>query len=147
MMKRFSLISLFVMLLFAAVNLYAQPQPPQPPPPDDPIARNLFPPELVMRFQHEIGLNENQSTAIRSEIQKMQSRFVDLQWQMESEKQKLVQLLQAPAVEESKVLAEADRVMNLETEIKKTHLSLLVRIKNQLNEEQQKKLAGLRPRP
>jgi hypothetical protein len=45
------------------------------------------------------------------------------------------------------VLAQADKVMNLEREIKKTHLSLLVRIKNLLTAAQQEKLTALRRKP
>ncbi len=58
-----------------------------------------------------------------------------------------VRLLQARPVDESAVLAQADRVMNLEREIKKAHLSLLVRVKNLLTQPQQDKLAALRRKP
>ena len=67
----------------------------QQPPGEDPIAQNLFPPELVMKHQHEIGLDEAQGKAIKDAIQKAQSRFLDVQWEMQSESGKLIRLLQA----------------------------------------------------
>ena len=50
-----------------------QPQPPQPPqPPDDPIGRNLFAPELIMRYGHDIGLAPEQRATITKAIQEFQ---------------------------------------------------------------------------
>jgi Spy/CpxP family protein refolding chaperone len=114
---------------------------------DDPIAQNLFPPELVMRFHQEIALDENQSKAIKDLVQKAQTKFLDMQWDMQSEAEKLIQLLRGRPVDESAVLAQVDRVLNLEREIKKAQISLLVRIKNTLTESQQNKLMELRHRP
>lgn len=111
---------------------------------DDPIGRNLFPPELVMGHQQLIGLTEVQRNTMKKEIEKAQSKFLDLQFQMQPEGEKLIQLLQARPVEEARVLAQADAVMRLETETKKTHLSLLIRIKNMLTAEQQAKLTEIR---
>jgi len=133
--------NLYVFLfLFAALStVLAQPQGDE-----DPIARSLFPPELVMKYQQDIGLDESQQTVIKNEIQKAQSRFLDLQWQLQSYTEQMIKLLRENSVDEAKVLMQADKVMNLEREIKKTHLSLLIRIKNRLTEQQQAKLLQLR---
>jgi len=117
-----------------------------PAPKEDPIGAQLFPPELVMGHQQEIGLGEGQREAIKREIEKAQSRFLDLQWQMPREVERLVFLLQSRPVDEARVLAQAETVMRLETETKKTHLSLLVRIKNALSAEQHAKLREIRQR-
>ena len=113
----------------------------------DPIAENVFAPELVMRYAADINLDERQRSAIKDAIQKAQSRFMDAQWDMQSESERMVRLLQARPVDEAAVLAQADRVMGLEREIKKAHLSLLVRIKNLLTATQQDKLMLLRRKP
>lgn len=111
---------------------------------DDPLARSFFPPELVMGHQQQIGLEEDQREAIKKEIGKAQSKFLDFQWQIQKESEKLIQLSQARPVEEGKVLAQAEAVMRIETDMKKTHLSLLIRIKNALTAEQQAKLMEIR---
>lgn len=110
----------------------------------DPIAQNLFPPELVMRYGSDIGLDDRQRGAIKEAVQKAQAKFLDAQWDLQSESEKMVRLLQARPVDETAVLAQADKVMSLEREVKKAHLSLLVRIKNLLTDAQQDKLMELR---
>lgn len=115
-------------------------------PESDPIAQNLFPPELIMKYQADIGLDERQGKAIKEAIQKAQSKFLDLQWEMQSESQKMARLLQGHTVDEAAVLVQADRVMGLERDVKKTQLSLLIRIKNLLTESQQARLTELRNR-
>jgi Spy/CpxP family protein refolding chaperone len=137
-----SFLMLFVLAFFASASWGQAPQPA-----DDPIAQNLFPPELVMKYHQEINLNETQSKAIKEEIQKAQAKFLDMQWDMQSETEKLVQLLKARPADESAVLAQVDRVLNRERDIKNTQISLLVRIKNLLADEQQNKLMELRRSP
>jgi Spy/CpxP family protein refolding chaperone len=115
--------------------------------PDDPIAEQLFPPELVMQNRQEISLTADQSKALRDDISQAQAKFLDLQWDMQAEQDKLVALLKARPVDESAVLAQVDKVLDRERAIKKTQIGLLVRIKNLLTPAQQNKLAELRHKP
>jgi Spy/CpxP family protein refolding chaperone len=128
--------------LLAAVDARAQPPSPAP----DPLAQHVFAPELVMRHAADIGLDDRQRAAVKDAVMKMQSRFLDLQWDVQGEAEKLARLLQASPVDEAAVLAQADKVMGLERDVKKAHLSLLVRIKNLLTEAQKAKLSELRRR-
>lgn len=116
-------------------------------PGEDPLAQHVFPPELIMKHAPEIGIDDKQRAAIKDAVQKAQARFLDAQWELQAESEKMVRLLQATPVEETAVLAQADRVMDLERQIKKTHLSLLVRLKNLLTDVQKAKLQELRGRP
>jgi Spy/CpxP family protein refolding chaperone len=119
----------------------------QPPGPgQDPLAPHVFLPELVMRHAAEIGLDEKQRAAIKDAVVKMQTRFLDLQWDLQAESEKMARLLQASPVDEAAVLAQADKVMGLEREVKRAHLTLLVRIKNLLSDAQRAKLTELRRR-
>jgi len=138
-----SYLALFLLGILSATTSLAQ----APPPGNDPIAQNLFPPELVMQYRQEINLDESQSKAMKDAIQKAQARFLDMQWDMQSEAEKLVLLLKARPVDENAVLAQVDQVLNREREIKKAQISLLVRIKNLLTESQQNKLMELRRKP
>ena len=117
-----------------------------PGPGQDPIAQYVFPPDVVMRHAEAIGLDEKQRAAIKDAVIKMQARFLDLQWDLQAESEKMAALLQAARVDETAVLAQADKVMGLEREVKKSHLSLLVRIKNLLTDAQRQKLTELRRR-
>jgi hypothetical protein len=63
-------------------------------PNDDPMARYLGPPDLIMGQSQELDLHEKQREAIKSEVQKAQSMFIDWQWDMKEESEKMVRLLQ-----------------------------------------------------
>lgn len=136
-----SCLALFLLVILGAMSFG------QAPPANDPIAQNLFPPELVMQYRQEINLDDGQAKAMKEAIQKAQGKFLDMQWDMQSEAEKLVQLLKARPVDENAVLAQVDQVLNREREIKKAQISLLVRIKNLLTEAQQSKLMELRRKP
>jgi Spy/CpxP family protein refolding chaperone len=113
--------------------------------PDD-WGRNFFPPELVMQHQSEIGLQDSQRTALTSAIQQAQSKFMDLQWKLSAEGEKMGRLLQGAQADEAQVLEEVDRILALEREIKRGQIALMVRIKNTLTPAQQAKLADIRNR-
>lgn len=109
----------------------------------DPIAAKLFPPEAVMAHQQSIGLTDGQRKAITAAIAALQSKVVELQWEMTGEQTALVELLGRPSVDEVAALARADRLMELERRIKHEHLAALIRIKNTLRPEQQARLRAL----
>jgi Spy/CpxP family protein refolding chaperone len=129
--------------LFVVAFLCAGPALSEPSPGDDPLARFLFPPDKVLGHAQEIGLDEAQRQSIRGELQKAQARFLDFQFEMQPETEKMVRLLQEKPADEAKVLAQADRVMSLEREVKKTQLTLLIRIRNLLTPAQQAKMSEL----
>ena len=108
------------------------------------LGQYLFPPELVMQHQQKIELKTAQRTAITEAIQQVQAKVVELQWRIQEEAQKLSELVQATSPNEEAVLAQVDRVLATEREIKRAHMTLLVRIKNALTREQQAALKALR---
>jgi len=106
--------------------------------------RELFPPELVMRHQEDIGLSEEQKATLVREMQELQSDLVPLQFEMSEAAGKLGDALAAQRVDEKKAAELADRLMSLESRIKRRHLALMIRIKNTLTPEQQDRLRQLR---
>jgi Spy/CpxP family protein refolding chaperone len=121
------------------------PGPPGPGGPDD-FGRNFFPPELVMQHQGEIGLQDSQRAALTSAVQAAQGKFMDVQWKLSAEGEKMSKLLQPTQVDETQVLEEVDRILALEREMKRTQIGLMVRIKNTLTAAQQAKLMEIRNR-
>jgi len=113
-------------------------------PGDDPIAQSFFAPELVIQHQEAIGLSGEQRDYFKAEIRQAQLKFTELQWKLQDEVEKLVSLVKQPRVDEQQALAQLERVLAAEREIKKEQVTLLVRIKNKLTPEQQGKLAELR---
>src|SRR5216684_8110450 len=128
-------------LLFAAGAVRAQ-QPDQ-----DPIGQSFFAPELVIQHQEAIGLNAEQKDYFKTEIRQAQLKFTELQWKLQDEMEKLVSLVKQPRVDEQQALAQLEKVLAAEREIKKEQVTLLVRIKNKLTAEQQEKLLEMRSKP
>jgi Spy/CpxP family protein refolding chaperone len=118
----------------------------QGPGPGDDWGRSFFPPELVMQHQSEIGLQDAQRATLTSAIQQAQGKFMDMQWKLSAEGEKMGRLLQGTQVDEAQVLDEVDRILSMEREIKKAQISLMVRIKNLLTPTQQAKLTEIRSR-
>lgn len=116
-----------------------------------PFEESLFPPELVMQHQRELDLTAQQRATITEAVKALQHQVVDLQWELQDEQQKLTELVRQASIQEAAALAQIDRLLDLERQVKKAHLLLLVRIKNTLTPQQQQTLTGLRgpvtPRP
>lgn len=127
------------LLLILAALLQAQP-PARP----DPLADLLFSPDLIMARQNAIGLSEAQKTYLQSEMLKSQTRFTELQWQLQNAIEGLTELLKQTKADEVQVAAQLDKVLAAEREIKRSQITLLVRIKNNLAPEQQQRLQTLR---
>jgi len=102
----------------------------------DPIRQLLFPPELIMEYRAELKLDKQQENTIREELRNTQSAVFDLRWQMKDESELLAEMLQARPIDQAGVLNQADKVMGLEQEVKRTHLAMLVRLKNMMNDTQ-----------
>lgn len=143
---------LILAVLLCAAPALAQP-PPAPPqgpgpghPPEDQLGTRLFPPDLIMSHQQALGIDDKQRAAIIREIDKMQPQVQQIQWQLHAAMEQLVQLLDGGRVDEAKALALADKVMNLERDMKKAHLGMLIRIRNLLTDAQRTHLLELRKR-
>ena len=113
-------------------------------PDKDLIGQSFFAPELVIEHQEAIGLSSEQKDYFKGEIRQAQLKFTELQWKLQDEMEKLVSLVKQPRVDEHQALAQLERVLAAEREIKKEQVTLLVRIKNKLTPEQQGKLAEMR---
>ena len=132
------------LVLLACFLLASNPLAAQQPQGPDPIADNLFPPDLVLSNQKAIGLEETQRNFVRSEVLKAQTRFTELQFQLQDAMEILTGLLRQNPVDEAQVLAQLEKVLNAEREVKRTQIALMVRIKNKLTPEQQTHLRQLR---
>lgn len=145
-MKRYGLL-LFALLLVGCYRAALAESPAAnvtAPPPADPVAVQLFPPDLVMRHQREIALSDEQRTAIQRDVERTQQDMGRLAWDLAAARERLVAALAGASVDERRALELANAVMELETRVKRTHLTLLIRIKNQLRSEQQQRLRELR---
>ncbi len=137
-------------LLAVGVASAQQPQPDQPqqprmppPPPPDMLNNSVFPPDVIMEHQRELGLTDQQKAFMRGEINKTSTVFNDLQWQLQDAMEALRDTMKADQVNEQLALAQLDKVLDAEREIKKLHMALAIRIKNNLTADQVQKLQNL----
>src|SRR5215510_10487253 len=82
-------------------------------PSSDPFGESLFPPELVMAHQQEIGLSEEQREYLKAESRKAQLRFTELQWQLLDDSEKLAALVKQEHVDEQQTLAAVDKILDV----------------------------------
>jgi Spy/CpxP family protein refolding chaperone len=147
---------LIVSLFLTCVCIAKAQQPPPPhdvpmgsdsrPPGGDKIGRVFFPPELVMRNQKAINLTPDQQTVIREVMRQAMPRFTELQWQLSAEEETLESLVRADLPDEKQILAQFDKLMLVESELKRVRFALLVKLKALLTPQQQQKLEELKRR-
>ena len=97
-----------------------------------------------MEHQAAIALLSPQREAISKELAQTQTELVKLQWTLQTDKDKLVTVLDDAKVDEANSRAAAESLMRSENAIKAAHLGMLVRIKNILTARQQEQLRALR---
>ena len=115
--------------------------------PPDSIEEHLFPPHEVMAHQQELGLTDEQKAKITEEVKKMMSEMIDTQFAVQEGSEALAKLLDQSPVDETAALEQAGKLMTMERDVKRSHLRLLIRIKNALTVDQQSKLKSLRAQP
>ena len=142
-----------IAILFAAAFVIAtvvtgqvpqHPTPPPHPPNPDPLAHLMFPPEMIMNHARDLNLTDEQKAFMRNEIQKATASFQDLQWKLQDQMELLHETMKSTSVNEQQALAQLDKVLEIEREIKRLHIGLAVRLKNRLTAEQQDQLHKMR---
>ena len=72
------------------------------------------------------------------------SDFNNTKWDLATEMETLNALLEEPKVNENKALQQMKLVTDMENQLKMTRLEMLIKVKNELSEAQQKKLKSVR---
>jgi Spy/CpxP family protein refolding chaperone len=145
--KSGSLLFATVCILACASGAGAQTAPPPALPLGDPIARTLFEPELIMKHRRAIDLTDQQRDAISRLLRELQGQVVTLQWELQEQVGALAAELNRPRIDLDRAQDRMRRVLQTERQIKEGHLTLLIRIKNQLTPAQQDALRKLRGEP
>lgn len=107
------------------------------------IEANLFKPELVMKHQRALDLTDAQKNAILGAYQQAQSDFTKWQWELQAATENLTEMVSGDQINEQESLKQLEKMLDLERNIKRTQLGLMIKIKNQLTPDQQKKLKEL----
>lgn len=134
--------TIFIAILASTHFAHAQQHPGNGPmmPERDPMQEFLFPPELIMRFQDDIQLKKEQKEQIIAAVDEAQQKFTRMKWDLQAEVSTLQKILSENNVDENKAMVQLDKVLDQERQIKKTQMTLMIRTRNVLTEEQRAKL-------
>jgi len=107
----------------------------------------VFSPEQVIAHQQELAINDAQRTTMQAEILRAQELFGKGQWQLSAANERLAALLEPAHIDEGAAMAAVDQILQEEYKLKRVQMMLLIRMKNSLTPDQQRKLMQLRETP
>jgi hypothetical protein len=96
----------------------------------------LFPPSQIMRQQEKLKLTNKQINSIKTEMRTFQSGIVDIQWDLNSTQAQLNKELAKNKIDLKNSMTLMEKVLLAESKLKKSHMSLLIKIRNALSEDQ-----------
>lgn len=102
--------------------------------------------EMIMMHASELKLTPIQMASVRKEVENSNVKFNELSWHLDEAVEILRQRILVHAVDEERALAQLDRVLDIERKIKRLHVRMSIRIRNQLTLEQLGKLQSARAR-
>ena len=102
------------------------------------LAMGLYPPDIIMRYQQELGITREQRQKMLALVKDFQDEVGELQWEMQGEQQVMRQSLRQARIDQENVLPQIERVLEMESQFKLAHFKLLTSIKNELTEDQVK---------
>jgi hypothetical protein len=106
----------------------------------DPIRVRMFPPELIMEHAAAIDLSAEQREAIIRIAEQSQSRTTRLHLETRAARAELVEALDQTPTDVDAVLEVLDRTLEHERQVKLENFAMLLRIRDELTEEQQELL-------
>ena len=109
----------------------------------DPIKSQLFKLEDVMKHQKALKLSKQQKDNIVKAHQEAQMEFAKWQWDLQAVTEEMEGLVSKDKIEETKAMSTLETMLDMERNIKRTQLRLMIKIKNQLTTTQQEKLREL----
>jgi len=111
----------------------------------DVLSEIMIPPQLILQHADDLGLDPGQREFVQSQLEQVQAKFPELQQDLQQEMAALRDLLGQEHPDEQKALAQLDKVLDREREIKRAQLSLALTIRSKLTAEQLGHLRDLGP--
>ncbi len=134
-----SVLMLLAMITLAAGPIVAQEKP------HDPIGDRLFPPDMVLHFQDKIDLSDEQREVIQGAVEELQAEMKEQQAAMQAATTAAAEEIEQETIDEAEALERLSRVLELEQQLKRMHVRMLIRVRNELTAEQREQLTDLKP--
>ncbi|MBN2506910.1 MAG: hypothetical protein JXQ71_09470 [Verrucomicrobia bacterium] len=104
---------------------------------NDILGTRFSEPELIQRFEKVLKLTADQQRYLRSELNRAAGQLAELQGQITHQAQRLAPMVRQTVVDEDQVLAQSERIFQLERAKKLAQLRVLIRVNNILTPSQQ----------
>jgi len=108
------------------------------------LTENLYAPDMLIRHADEVGLDEGQKQFITSQARDNRQRYIEMQQNLQAQMAALADLVRQDHPDEQEALAQLDKVLAAERDIKRAQLSMALAIRGRLTPEQQAKAKELR---
>ncbi len=96
----------------------------------------LFPPNVVLEYREELALTKAQYTEIRAAVVAVQAEVAGHEWDLQEAYSRVLNLLDEKPLDESLVTREVTAVLQAENKVKLAQMTMLVKIRNLLTDEQ-----------
>ena len=103
----------------------------------------LFPPNVILEHQDELGLTKEQFTAIRAAVVEVQGNVAEHEWDLREAYQRVMNDLDESPVDEDKVMENVGKALLAENEVKKLQVAMLIKLRNLLTDEQMEYLQSV----
>jgi Spy/CpxP family protein refolding chaperone len=104
----------------------------------------LFAPNVILEHQDELDLSREQFTAIRAAVVEVQGAVAEHEWDLREAYQRVLSDLDESPVDQDKVMANVEKALLAENEVKKLQVNLLIELRNLLTDEQIQFLQSVR---
>ena len=102
----------------------------------EPFKGKLFPPNVILEHKDQLNLTKQQFTEIRAAVVEVQAGVAEHEWDMAEAYQAMMAELDRETIDQAVVLEHAEAALRAENEVKKKQISMLVKLRNLLNNEQ-----------
>lgn len=110
----------------------------------DSFQKELFSTDTVLKYRSDIDLSEEQVTKIKTIHSNHITQFNSLKWDLDAAQLALKKELALTVVNEKASLEQMEKILDIEHQIKKLRLGMLIKVKNTLTQKQHTTLKELR---
>jgi fluoroacetyl-CoA thioesterase len=104
------------------------------------LGAHFYEPELIQRFEKVLNLTPDQQRYLQTEMSGAVARLTELQAQIKGQVERLAPMISSTVVEEDPVLAQSEKILQLERAMKLAQLKVLIRVNNILTASQKTKM-------
>ena len=128
-MRKQMILGMLALLLSTSAATAAQPK-------ADVFKGKLFPPKIILQHQDGLELSKEQFTAIKAAVVEVQANVAEHEWDLREAYRNVLEELDKTPIDEARVMDFVDKALIAENNVKKEQVTMLIRLRNLLTDEQ-----------